>query len=545
MIKTTNMKMLKAALVFAGVVLLATSVPCDAFAASTQPLPSAGIDFALASEGVSVKAVKEEVDAKKAVSKNSIKTASKTTSKATKTPTLSNALGLSLMGSVNSNPVNASISETKETINASVLSSATESAPSNAKEDLSPVSSDLQAVQPEDTQSPLDTQTKKDTAPAAGFDAVVSALEKISEPIPEEEDEVVVEETVEATSDQTMKETERDIDQRREEEGFKDLVIAKCDGWVNVRKEPSQDSEKVGKLYDKSAGEFIEEQDGWYKISSGSCTGYVNAEYVVTGDDAVELAKEVGTRICTVDTTTLKVRGEPSTDAETLGLVPMGEVLTVSEEMDGWAKVNIEEGDGYVSLDYVKLSTEFVQAESKEEEEARLAKEERERQEAREAAAAAAAANGNNGNADANYNGNDDFYTGPKGKYSPTNVVTHVTEGGSALGIEVANYALQFNGNPYVYGGSDPVNGADCSGFVMAIYKHFGVSLPHSANADRKMGYAVNSLAEAEPGDLVCYSGHVGLYIGSGQIIHASSTKTGIKISDANYRAPLAIRRIF
>ena len=503
MVKTTKNNIFKFVIVLAGVVLMTTSLPCDAFAANNQPLPSAGIDFALSSGGVSIKEVKEEVKAKKTTSVAKTAPAAKTASKPAQTATLSSTL--------------EQVAAPQPVMAATSADAAKETEPINNSGSTQP-----------------------------NISAVVAALERISEPIPEEEEEIEVEETVEASTEQTMKETERDIEERREEEGFKNLVIAKCDGWVNVRKEPSQDAEKVGKLYDKSAGEFIEESDGWYKISSGSCTGYVNSEYVVTGEDAVTLAKEVGTRICTVDTTTLKVRGEPSTDAETLGLVPMGEVLTVSEELDGWAKVNIEEGDGYVSLDYVKLSTEFVQAESKEEEEARLAKEERERQEAREAAAAAARANGQAADdGGATYNGNDDLYTGPKGKYSPTNVVTHVTEGGSALGIEVANYALQFNGNPYVYGGSDPVHGADCSGFVMAIYKHFGVSLPHSANADRKMGYAVNSLAEAEPGDLVCYSGHVGLYIGSGQIIHASSTKTGIKISDANYRAPLAIRRIF
>jgi cell wall-associated NlpC family hydrolase len=113
------------------------------------------------------------------------------------------------------------------------------------------------------------------------------------------------------------------------------------------------------------------------------------------------------------------------------------------------------------------------------------------------------------------------------------------------MGVAVAQYALQFVGNPYVYGGTSLTNGADCSGFVMSVYANFGVSLPHSSASDRSQGYAVDSLDNAQPGDLICYSGHVALYIGNGQIVHASNKRTGIIVSNANYRTILAIRRIF
>ena len=109
----------------------------------------------------------------------------------------------------------------------------------------------------------------------------------------------------------------------------------------------------------------------------------------------------------------------------------------------------------------------------------------------------------------------------------------------------VAEFACQFVGNPYVYGGSSLTNGADCSGFVMSVYENFGVSLPHSSTADRKQGAAVSGLEDAQPGDLICYSGHVAIYIGNGQIVHASNAKTGIIISNATYKKILAIRRIF
>ncbi len=160
-----------------------------------------------------------------------------------------------------------------------------------------------------------------------------------------------------------------------EEESFKNLVIAKVNDYVNVRDLPSEEGNIVGKLYDKSVGNFIEEENGWYKINSGSVEGYVKGEYCVTGDAAVDYAKEVGTRIATVTTTTLKVREQPGLEETVLGLVPIEDELIVTEELDGWVKVNIEEGDGYVSTDYVTLSTEFVKAESIEEERARLEKE--------------------------------------------------------------------------------------------------------------------------------------------------------------------------
>ena len=315
-------------------------------------------------------------------------------------------------------------------------------------------------------------------------------------------------------------------------EDFSNLVIAKVSNYVNVRDYPDENEGKiVGKLYDKSVGEFIEEKDGWYKIESGNCTGWVKGEYCVTGDDAVELAKEVGTLLARVNTTTLKVREEPGLDTTVLGLVPIDDELLVVEELDGWVKVDIEEGFGFVSDEYVDLHTEFVKAESKEEEEVRLAKEKAERDKANAAARAARANQGTTGGG------------GGRGSYYPENPVTYVSGGGS--GAAVCNYALQFVGNPYVYGGSSLTHGTDCSGFVMSVYSNFGVGLPHSSAADRSVGYDVGGIGNAQPGDIVCYSGHVGIYVGNGQIVHASTASTGIIVSSATYRTPLCVRRIF
>ncbi len=316
-----------------------------------------------------------------------------------------------------------------------------------------------------------------------------------------------------------------------EEEDFTNLVIAQVDGYVHVRSEASEESEIVGKLYNNSAGDLIEEEDGWYKIESGSCTGYVKAEYCVTGDEAQELAAKVGIRLAKVTTTTLYVRSEPTRDSEVIGMVPIDDELQVLTEMPGWVKVSVEEGDGFVSDEYVKLHTEFVRAESKAEEEARLKREEEAREAARKAAAAAQKKSSKKSKGASSSGG------GSGTTYSAS---------GSGTGSSVANYALQFVGNPYVYGGSSLTNGTDCSGFVMSVYRNFGVSLPHSSGGDRGVGYGVSGgLAAAQPGDIVCYSGHVGIYIGGGQIVHASTARTGIKVSSANYRNVLAVRRIF
>lgn len=308
---------------------------------------------------------------------------------------------------------------------------------------------------------------------------------------------------------------------------YADLVIAQVDDYMNIRKEPDKNSEILGKLYKNSVGHFISEENGWVQIKSGTVTGYVKEEYVVRGQEALVLAREVETVYATINTASLRVREKPTTESPILGRFRNGDELEVIETEDGFAKVSYNNKKGYISLEYVDIHTEFVEAESIEEERARLAAEERARQEAarkaeeaqraREAQAAAAkkkledAANGVDTSKD--------------------------------LGQQVVDYACQFIGNPYVWGGTSLTDGADCSGFVQSVYAYFGVSLPRTGQ--RSSGYAVNSLDEALPGDLIFYSGHVGIYMGDGRIVHASTPKNGICTTSATYTKILAIRRIF
>lgn len=338
--------------------------------------------------------------------------------------------------------------------------------------------------------------------PGSGISVVLSQgvdLEKLSAEVKADKKDTEAE--------QELADEDEDIDPDK-------LVISVAKDYINVRETPEQKGKIRGKFYKNAAGTILSEQDGWYEITSGNVIGYVKADLCVTGEEAEKLAKEVGTRMAKVKVDRLLVREAANPEAAVLGMIAGDEELMVLEETEDWVKVDIEEGFGWVSCEFVKVYTDFVCAETGEEEAARLEKEKEEREKARTTAAL---------------------------KIISTVEVTDENE----MGIAVAEFAVQFIGNPYVWGGTSLTKGADCSGFVMKVYEEFGVELPHSSAADRGQGYAVDGLENALPGDLICYSGHVAIYIGDGMIVHASNEKDGIKVSKADYRTILAIRRIF
>ena len=380
--------------------------------------------------------------------------------------------------------------------------------------------------------SVIATGTTSNGSPAAGFSKMLSQCLIDIDKVAEAQAAEAAAQSEEAAEEQV---SENDVPVVASE--YADIAIAQVNNYVNVRAEANTDSEVLGKLYNNSAATVLETtDDGWYKINSGSVTGYVKAEYVVTGDE--ELARRVSTRYATVTTTTLYVRTEPSTESSILTMLGEGDDFVVVDDSmkdTGWVIVTTEEGDGYVSTEYVNLWTDFVKAESKAEEEARLAKEEAERQ----AAAAAAEAAKKKASRSSKSSSGSSTSTSSSAESSSSYSAPSGSDGQA-----VANYACQFIGNPYVYGGSSLTNGTDCSGFVMSVYAAFGIGLPHSSSGQRGCGYEV-SLSEAQPGDIVCYSGHVGIYVGNNTIVHASTPSSGIKYSTATYRSVLSVRRIF
>lgn len=303
---------------------------------------------------------------------------------------------------------------------------------------------------------------------------------------------------------------------------YANIAIANVNEYLNIRAEANPEAEVLGKLYNQGAANVIETLDGWYKITSGTVTGYVSAEFVIVGDEAA--CQAASKRLGTVVTDALNLRKEASTEAGVHTLIPTDGVVTVLDEsIEGWLKVQYGSYTGYVASEYVTVETVYSYAESREEEAARLAAEaearrkEEERRRAEEAKRQQQAQASNK------------VYKAPAG----------------VSGQSVVDYAVQFVGNPYVWGGESLTNGADCSGFVMKIYEAFGVDLPHSSYDLRRVGYAV-SAADVQPGDIICYSGHVAIYMGNGKIVHASNRKEGIKISNNwQYKRVLAIRRIF
>ena len=298
---------------------------------------------------------------------------------------------------------------------------------------------------------------------------------------------------------------------------YANMAIAQVNGTLNVRAEANEDAEVVGKLYKNGAATVLETLDGWYKIESGSVVGYVSADYVIVGDETA--CKEASERVAIIQAQTLKLRKEASTESGVYTLISEGKKVTVLDEsIEGWVKVKYKSYTGYVAAEYVELKTVYTYAESKEEEAARLAAEaeERRREEARRSSS------NSNSNSNRTYN-------------PPT--------GGT--GQDVVNYAVQFVGNPYRLGGTSMTNGIDCSAFVMNVYAAFGVSLPRTSYDQRSVGYEV-SADQIQPGDIVCYSGHVAIYIGDGKIVHASNRSDGIKISNNwRYTRVITIRRIF
>lgn len=312
-----------------------------------------------------------------------------------------------------------------------------------------------------------------------------------------------------------------------------ELAFAKVSSYVNIRSTGSEEGEILGKLYNNSAATILEKSGEWYKVKSGNVTGYIKAEFLVTGIEAEQLANEVQTRIAKVTTTTLKVREKASTDATILTLVANGDELVVKKELDGWVKVELEESkEGYLSAEYVELKSAFEEAVSIEEEQERLAEEQAALASEQQRAATGQSQNTNSSNQ-------------AKSSNSSNKSINAENTSTSSIRSKIVAYARSFEGNPYVWGGTSLTNGADCSGFTQSVFRDNGISIPRTSRTQAVGGRRI-SVDSMQPGDLIFYArngtiNHVGIYIGNGKVISASSPETGIRITSYNYRTPVKV----
>jgi len=274
--------------------------------------------------------------------------------------------------------------------------------------------------------------------------------------------------------------------------GYNNIGIANVDNHLNVRETPDESGKLVGKMSNNAACEVLGEEGDWIHIKSGKVEGYCHKDYLLTGIFARKRAEEIVTTVAEATSGGLRVRTEPNTDSEIITTMAEGEYLEVVEELDGWIKVLLDDEEVYISSEYAQIKENL-----------------------------------------------DTAITMTELLYG---------EGVSDVRVELCQYAKQFIGNPYVWGGTSLTKGADCSGFTLSVFKKYGISLPHYSVSQSQMGTKV-SLSEAKAGDLVFYAkgntvNHVAIYLGNGQVVHASSPRTGIKISNVGYRTIHSIRNI-
>ncbi len=286
---------------------------------------------------------------------------------------------------------------------------------------------------------------------------------------------------------------------------YDNLGVSLASDYINVRSSPEEAGidNIVGKFPGYGGCNILGEENGWYHIKSGSVEGYVRADLLATGQTAQDLAVQNAHVMAIINTESLNVRAQASTDSEAWTQVTSGQRYDVLNQMDGWVELDLGDGDdsdsdqgSYVSTRDNNVSVTYALQEAIE--------------------------------------------------YYPA---VEAANAAAAFRNKIVNYACQFVGNPYVWGGTSLTNGCDCSGFVQSVLKNYGIYLPRVSRDQAKSGVKVTS-DTMKPGDLVFYANssgtinHVGMYIGNGQIVNAASRRSGIRIYRWNYRTPVAIRNV-
>ncbi len=314
---------------------------------------------------------------------------------------------------------------------------------------------------------------------------------------------------------------------------FTGKAVVVASDYVNMRQYADVESQLIATILPQAIVTVDEKGDEWSLVTSGECRGYIKNDFLKFGSDAADYAAANMTKKAYVTASALSLRAEKDENSECLATLPNGFGYEIIEHGDQWTYIKADSAlNGYVKNDYIEIAYNMITA-SPVVAPDELDVEER-TTETTEAASTTAA---------------------PMTTEAPTTAAPATTEApsstpsvsGSGTGSEIANFAVQYVGNPYVYGGTSLTNGADCSGFVMTVYSNFGYSLSRTAYYQSFEGTAV-SQADIQPGDLVFYDygtgeiQHVAIYIGNGQIVHAQNSSTGIVISSLN--TPYTIRRI-
>ena len=278
---------------------------------------------------------------------------------------------------------------------------------------------------------------------------------------------------------------------------YDNIGVSVARDYINIRKTAKASGTIIGKLPGKAGCEVLGESGDFYKIKSGKVTGYVSKKYLATGKRAEDLALQYADLRAIIKIAALRVRSGPGTKYKQWTTIRREETYIVTNQLDGWVEIEIDEDTdkGYISTsnNYVEVRYALDQA--------------------------------------------IEFHPDP------------VTKGPTTLRSNIKNSALKYVGGAYVWGGTTLGVGVDRSGFVQQIYKLYGVSLPRVSKEQAKSGTAV-SASNKKVGDLVFYANssgvvdHVAIYIGNNQVVHAASTKTGIKISSWDYRTPHSIRNV-
>ena len=311
---------------------------------------------------------------------------------------------------------------------------------------------------------------------------------------------------------------------------YDNLGVSNVSNYLNVRDNPDETKGKIiAKLPSNAGCDILDTSTaGWLKIRSGNINGYVKSEYILTGQQAKDKALQVAKLMAISNTDGVNVRTEPNTNSSIYTQISNSERFLVADQQDGWVKIEIDDQDAYLSSDYVDVKYGLEEA-------------------IKYTPVVEVADTSNSKSNTKNSTGKSSSSSKSSGKKSSANDGAAGSKSGSVSSkrAQIANYAVQFVGNRYVYGGTSLTNGTDCSGFTMSVMAKFGVSLPHNSGSQAGSGKSITS-SQMRPGDLVFYSGsgginHVALYIGNGQVCHASNAKSGIKISTWNYRTPAKI----